>query len=172
MKSRRKRPWPESISLIAFDFDGVFTDNRVWVTENGEESVVCNRSDGIGLSMLHARSIPIVVLSTESNSIVAVRCKKLGLDCQHGLKDKAAALLSLTSEQQIDLKKVVYVGNDINDLGCMELVGYAVATADAYPAVIAQADLVLRTRGGYGAVRELCELIIHNLTHTVNKTSF
>ena len=164
MESRRKRPWPRTISLVAFDFDGVFTDNRVWVTEDGRESVACYRGDGIGLSLLRARGIHTAVLSTEPNPVVIARCRKLGLDCQNDLKDKAAALRSLAQEKQTGLENVVYVGNDINDLECMEVAGYAVATADAYPAVIARADLVLQTRGGYGAVRELCELIIQNLT--------
>jgi 3-deoxy-D-manno-octulosonate 8-phosphate phosphatase (KDO 8-P phosphatase) len=163
MKQRSKRPWPQTISLVAFDFDGVFTDNRVWVTEDGKESVVCHRGDGIGLSLLRARGIDAVVLSTETNPIVALRCKKLLIDCQHGLEDKAAALRLLAQEKQISLDSVVYVGNDINDLDCMKVAGYAVATADAHPMVLGKADLVLQTRGGCGAVREICELIIENL---------
>lgn len=164
MATQRKRTWPQTVSLVAFDFDGVFTDNRVWVTEDGKESVACHRGDGLGLAMLRARGVRMVVLSTESNPVVAARCMKLSLDCQHDLKDKAAALRSLAQERQIDLENVIYVGNDINDLECMEAAGYSVSPADAVPAALARADLVLQTRGGYGAVRELCELIIKKLT--------
>ena len=163
MEKRRKRPWPQTIDLVVFDFDGVFTDNRVWITENGEESVACYRGDGLGLAMLRERGVPTMVLSTESNPVVAARCDKLNLTCRQDVQDKVAALRALAQEKKISLENVMYVGNDINDLGCLEAAGYAVAPADAYPAAIARADLVLRTRGGYGAVRELCELIIQNL---------
>ena len=151
----------DDIRLVVLDFDGVLTDNRVWVSEDGRESVACDRSDGMGLSLLRREGTEAIVLSTETNPVVAERCRKLGLAYQQGLQDKTVALYILVAERDIDLSQVVYVGNDINDLGCMRLVGCAVAVADAHPNVAAEADLVLSKPGGHGAVRELCDLILN-----------
>jgi N-acylneuraminate cytidylyltransferase len=111
--------------------------------------------------MLHKAGIPMVVLSTESNPVVAARCRKLNLSVIQGLSDKAAALKRLIQERQLDPSHVIYLGNDVNDLPCFPLVGYAVIVADAHPDVIPQADLVLAHRGGHGAVRELCDRILN-----------
>lgn len=162
-QTRSKRSWPQTIALVVFDFDGVFTDNRVWLTEDGRETVACHRGDGMGLALLRRQGIKIAVLSTESNPVVTARCQKLDLPCYQALEDKAVALQLLVQQRQIDLKNVIYVGNDVNDLECMRLAGHAVAVADAHPTVLAQADLVLQNCGGYGAVRELCDLIIKSM---------
>ena len=155
-----KRPLPSQVALVVFDFDGVMTDDRVWVDENGQESVVVHRGDGMGIALLRKAGIPAAVLSTERNKVVAARCKKLHLPVQQDLQDKAAALRKLLAEQQIDPAQVVYLGNDVNDLPCFPLVGCAVVVADAHPAVIAAADLVLEHTGGHGAVRELVDIIL------------
>lgn len=156
------RGWPRPLALLVFDFDGVFTDNRVYVFEDGREAVACDRGDGMGLALLKQTGLDIVVLSTEVNPVVDARCRKLGLECQHGLRDKRASLTALAKRKQVDLKHVVYVGNDVNDLGCMEAAGFAVATADAHPRVRERADFVLSQRGGQGAVRELCDLLLQS----------
>mgnify|MGYP001133878984 FL=1 len=155
-----KRPLPSQVALVVFDFDGVMTDDRVWVDENGQESVVVHRGDGMGIALLRKAGIPAAVLSTERNKVVAARCKKLHLPVQQDLQDKAAALRKLLAEQQIDPAQVIYLGNDVNDLPCFPLVGCAVVVADAHPAVIAAADLVLEHTGGHGAVRELVDMIL------------
>ncbi|MCU1267798.1 MAG: putative N-acylneuraminate cytidylyltransferase [Acidobacteria bacterium] len=154
------RPWPERIDLVVFDFDGVFTDNRVWIGEAGQESVACNRGDGLGIARLLSAGVDAMVLSTEENPVVTARCKKLGLTCRQGLANKGTALDSLVREKGLEIKNVVYVGNDVNDLDCLRLAGYAVAVADAHREVLAVADLVLQACGGKGAVRELCDLIL------------
>jgi YrbI family 3-deoxy-D-manno-octulosonate 8-phosphate phosphatase len=155
-----KRSLPTRVELLVCDFDGVMTDDRVWVDQDGRESVVANRSDGLGIARLHKSGIPLVVLSTETNPIVAARCRKLELPVIQGVGDKAAALRSLLEERNLDPHGVVYLGNDVNDLPCFPLVGCAVAVADAQPEVISQSDLVLNHKGGRGAVRELCDRII------------
>jgi len=155
-----KRPLPDKVEMVVFDFDGVMTDDRVWVNQDGTEMVAANRRDGMGIAMLRKAGIPAVVLSTETNPVVAARCRKLGLPLVQGVDDKAAALQALLAEQKIVPGKVVYLGNDVNDLPCFPMVGCAVATADAHPDVLARSDLVLSCRGGFGAVRELCERII------------
>jgi N-acylneuraminate cytidylyltransferase len=157
------RMWPSPIALVVFDFDGVLTDNRVYVLEDGREAVVCDRGDGMGLSLLRAGGVPIVVLSTEENPVVAARCRKLQLEYRHGLADKAAALQALAREKHVDLQHVVYVGNDVNDTACMDAAGFAVAVADAHPAAKEHADFVLSRPGGAGAVRELCDLLLQHL---------
>lgn len=161
------RPLPEHIALVIFDFDGVITDNRVWVDQDGREMVAANRSDSLRLSHLRHAGIEAMVLSTESNPVVAARCRKMGVPFIQGQWDKASALHEIAKERQINLSDVVYVGNDVNDLPCFPLVGCAVAVADAYPEVIAQADLVLSRRGGYGAVREICDLILNKMNRSI-----
>lgn len=155
-----KRSLPRQIDLLVFDFDGVMTDDRVWIDQDGHESVAANRRDGMGIAMLHKAGIPMVVLSTEPNPVVAARCRKLNLPFIQGLSDKAEALQRLLVERHLNPAHVVYLGNDINDLPCFSLVGFAVVVADAHPDAMPLADLILSHKGGHGAVRELCDLIL------------
>ena len=145
--------------LLVLDFDGVLTDNRVWVNEAGDETVVFDRGDGMGIRLLREAGVDVLVLSTEENPIVEVRCGKLRIPFQQGLVDKQAALLQWVGEHEIDLADVAYVGNDLNDLGCLQIVGLAVAVRDSHPDVRAQAHITLTRPGGSGAVREICDLI-------------
>ena len=145
--------------LVIFDFDGVFTDNFVWVSQDGKESVRCCRSDGLGLHLLRDAGIPHLVLSTETNPVVSARCKKMGIRCIQGCSDKLTAIKELLREYAVDRECVVYVGNDINDLPAMRYVGLPVAVSDAWPVVKTAAKWVTERPGGYGAVREVCELI-------------
>jgi N-acylneuraminate cytidylyltransferase len=154
------RPLPDPVELLILDFDGVLTDNRVWTDADGRETVAANRSDGWGVARLKEAGIPIIVLSTETNPVVAARCKKLGIEVHQGLDDKAQVLSNLIEKLDIDPVRTVYLGNDANDLQCFPIVGCAVVVADAHQAVKPAADLVLRNRGGFGAVRELCDLIL------------
>jgi YrbI family 3-deoxy-D-manno-octulosonate 8-phosphate phosphatase len=156
-----RRPMPEIISLIVFDFDGVMTDNCALVDEEGREQVIVNRSDGMGISLLRQKtSINMIVLSTETNATVAARCNKLGLPFIQGIKDKAGTLKQWLLDHQINPSHVIYVGNDINDMPCFPVVGYAIAPADAHPSVREKADLILQCDGGKGAVREMCDLLL------------
>lgn len=157
---RVPRRLPEQVDLVVLDFDGVLTDNRVWVNESGVESVAANRSDGWGIARLQQAGIQVLVLSTESNPTVEARCRKLGVPCIQGVADKGSELSRLLAEQAVDPTRAVFVGNDVNDVDCFPLVGCALAVADAHPAAKAQADLVLRRGGGFGAVRELADMLI------------
>ncbi len=150
----------KDIALVVFDFDGVLTDNGVYVSGDGEEAVRCDRSDGLGIAMARAAGIPMIVVSTEEHPVVAARCKKIKIDCHQGIGDKAAYLSDYLQKRKIDPKRVAYVGNDVNDLEAMKLVGVPVAVADAYPSVIAAATMVLTKNGGRGAVREFCDLLL------------
>ncbi len=152
----------QQIDLIVFDFDGVMTDNRVLVDETGKESVWVNRSDGLGVRMLKDRGMNMIILSTEANPVVEVRAKKLGVKVIRSVKDKAETLIDYCRQEKFDFENVMYVGNDINDLPAMKLVGLKVVPADAYKEVKAIADIVLETRGGYGVVREIATMIGDN----------
>lgn len=149
-----------ALDLVVFDFDGVMTDNSVQVDQNGSESVRCNRGDGWGIARLRERGMPMMVLSTEENPVVAARCAKLKLPCHHGIGDKGAYLGRYLAENGIDPARVAFVGNDVNDLGCLEQVGFPVAVADAHPRVLAMARVVLAAKGGEGAVREFCDRLL------------
>jgi 3-deoxy-D-manno-octulosonate 8-phosphate phosphatase (KDO 8-P phosphatase) len=149
----------KNIELVVFDFDGVFTDNKVHITENGLECVLCFRSDGLGLDMLRGLNIKMAIISGEKNSIVLNRAKKLSLDCYHGVDKKESVLRTIAEQYGVSLTKTAFVGNDINDLSCLRLVGLPVVVADAYREVKKVARLVLTKKGGAGAVREFCELV-------------
>lgn len=153
--SRRIR----EIQMVVFDFDGVFTDNRVLVLQDGTEGVFCSRSDGFGLKALKDLGIKLFVLSTEVNPVVSVRCKKLGIPCIQGCAEKSSVLRMEASKADIPLVKVAYLGNDINDLECMKIVGLPGCVADAYPEVKNIALYITKAYGGKGAVREFCDFI-------------
>lgn len=154
----------KNIQLLVFDFDGVFTNNKVIVSESGEESVICDRSDGIGLAMLRSLGIEMIILSTESNKVVTKRAEKLKIQCRQGIPDKLVELHSIAMEYNISLDRMAYLGNDINDLDCLKAVGLPVVVADAYPQVKEIATLILKKNGGDGAVREFCEFLYLNFT--------
>jgi N-acylneuraminate cytidylyltransferase len=154
---------PPSIAALVLDFDGVFTDDKVYVFQDGREAVRCDRSDGFGIALLKKAGVAVWVLSSEINPVVQARADKLGIPCISGVQDKGEALHRLLEEKGYDPAQVVYVGNDLNDLPCMAQVGCAVAVANAHPQVLQQAQLILEHPGGDGAIREVCELILQRL---------
>jgi 3-deoxy-D-manno-octulosonate 8-phosphate phosphatase (KDO 8-P phosphatase) len=149
-----------SVKLVVFDFDGVFTDNTVYVSQDGVESVRCWRSDGLGLAKLKQAGIPAVIVSTEKNPVVSVRAQKLLLRCIQGCDDKLAAVKGLAAEHGTTLAETAFVGNDINDLACLQAVGLPIVVQDAHPDVISAAAYRTTTPGGFGAVREVCDAIL------------
>ena len=158
---RARRPLPKNIKLLVLDFDGVVTDNRVWVSETGQEMIAAYRSDSLIMGKMKESGIEVVILSSEVNP-VAARARKMKVEAIHGvgLDDKRSVLENLLRKRKIDPEQVVYIGNDLNDLPCFDLVGWAVAVADAQPEVIRAADFVAVKTGGHGAVREICDLIL------------
>lgn len=149
----------ERLKLLVFDFDGVFTDNLVFVFQDGSEAVRCSRADGIGLRKLEQLGIEPIILSTETNPVVTARATKLNIACIQSCEDKRVELLELARLRKIDLAEIGFVGNDVNDLTCLALVGLPIVVADAHPEVVPLAKLVTRLNGGSGAVREICDLI-------------
>ncbi|MBL4889892.1 MAG: acylneuraminate cytidylyltransferase [Candidatus Lindowbacteria bacterium] len=158
-KTNNSKKLPKQLDLLVFDFDGVFTDNKVKVMLNKVESVICDRSDSLGISQLRKKGIEMVVLSTEKHKVVSERCAKMKLKCIHGLDNKLSTLEKYAKRVSAAKKNIIYVGNDINDMACMNFVGTSVAVGDSHPAILSAANIVLTKFGGNGAVREICDLI-------------
>jgi 3-deoxy-D-manno-octulosonate 8-phosphate phosphatase (KDO 8-P phosphatase) len=149
----------ESVVLIVYDFDGVMTDNRVIIFQDGTEAVIVNRADGLGIDGFRKLGIPQLILSTETNPVVNARAAKLQIDVIASCKEKKLALENYCLGKKYDLNKVVYVGNDLNDLEVMKSVGFPVAPADAHPEIRNIAKLITKAGGGEGVVKELLEVL-------------
>lgn len=154
------------IKLLILDFDGVLTDNFVFINEEGIESVKCNRSDGIGISRIKKLGIKVVIVSTEKNKVVSVRAKKLNLESIQGVDDKNEVVLKLSKELDIPLAKIAFLGNDINDIPAFKIVGFPIAVADCYSEVEPYVNYRTKSKGGEGAVREVCDLIYFAMTNS------
>ena len=150
----------KQIQMVVFDFDGVFTDNRVLVMQDGTEGVFCSRADGFGLAALRSAGVQSLVISKEVNPVVGERCKKLRIPCIQGCDNKQEVLTREIRQLGISPERVAYVGNDINDIECLEIVGLPVCVADAWPPVTELSKIVTKAKGGYGAVREFCDFIV------------
>ena len=155
-------PKKEDIDLLVYDFDGVMTDNRVTLDENGKESATVSRGDGYGVGMIRKAGIPQLILSTEVNPIVAHRAAKLKIPVIHNVPDKAVALKEYCEKEGFDLNKVFYIGNDLNDYAAMQLVGRIGAPADAEEEILEIADWISGKKGGYGVIRELARILCGN----------
>jgi N-acylneuraminate cytidylyltransferase len=163
---KSRRTMPETIKLIICDFDGVVTDNIVITDQDGKESVVASRSDSMHIKKLHDMGIEVMILSSEPNPVVMARAKKMGVEAIHnvGMQDKGRVMREVLEKKNVKAENVIYLGNDLNDLSCFEIAGWSVAVADAYPEVIRAANHVLTKTGGHGAIRELCEIIMKQLS--------
>ena len=159
LKSRRE--FPSQVSYLIMDFDGVLTDDLVYVDQDGRESVCCSRSDGFGIDLLkESTDTQPLILSKETNPVVSARARKLDIEVFQSINNKDQALQALIKERNLDPVQIIYIGNDLNDLAVLPFVGYFACPSDAHPQVIRQADLVLKHPGGRGAVRELVEKIL------------
>lgn len=150
----------EDLDALVFDFDGVLTDDRVFVDQNGKEMVQCHRRDGLAFDTLRILGVKLFILSTEKNLVVQSRARKLRVPVLQGLENKAEALKTLAGQEDLDLSKILYVGNDINDLQAMRLCGFSACPSDSHSRIIEQAYFLLKTKGGSGVVRELVEDVL------------
>ncbi|MFT4305517.1 MAG: acylneuraminate cytidylyltransferase [Microbacterium sp.] len=155
-----QRERPERVAAVITDFDGVHTDDTALTLQDGIEGVTVSRSDGMGVELLRRAGIPFLILSKESNPVVAARAAKLGVEVLQAVEDKATAISAWMSEKGVDPADVVYVGNDVNDLPALGLVGWPMAVADARPEAVAAARIVLSRSGGRGAIRELADVLL------------
>lgn len=149
-----------SVELIAFDFDGVFTDNTVYVSQEGVESVRCWRSDGLGLAKLTSIGVQAFIISTEVNPVVTARARKLKIGCEQGVEDKALTIAAISAALGITLDRTMFVGNDVNDIPALASVGVPVAVADSYVEILPYVMLRTEKPGGLGAVREICDRVV------------
>jgi len=148
------------IKIICYDFDGVMTDNKVYVDQNGNEMVQVNRADGLSIAEIKKLGIKQIIISTEKNPVVSARASKLGIKCLQAINNKKNALINYCKINDIDLKQVAFVGNDINDKEAMEITGITFCPTDAHESIKAIANYILKTKGGYGVIRELLDFII------------
>lgn len=173
----RSFPKLSDVHTISFDFDGVFTDNKVWVDQEGRESVRCDRADGLAFDMLRYfknkknLSFDFFILSKESNPVVTARASKLKIPCFHGIKNKLCFMREYFLSRNMAFDGLIYFGNDLNDFSLMNQAGYSVAPQDAHPIIKEIADLVLEKKGGEGCVREFIESFLLKI-ELLNKEEF
>ncbi|MFF7971780.1 cytidylyltransferase domain-containing protein [Streptomyces sp. NPDC007905] len=153
-------PTYDDIDAVVLDFDGTQTDDRVLIDSDGREFVSVHRGDGLGIAALRRSGLTMLILSTEQNPVVAARARKLKLPVLHGIDRKDLALKQWCEEQGIAPERVLYVGNDVNDLPCFALVGWPVAVASAHDVVRGAARAVTTVPGGDGAIREIASWIL------------
>ena len=153
-------PGRHDVDAVVLDFDGTQTDDRVWLSADGSEQVAVHRGDGMGVAALRRAGIEVLILSTETDPVVSARAGKLGVECRQGIAGKGAALTAWCTEKGIDPRRVLYLGNDVNDLPGFAEVGWPVAVASAHPPVRAAARAVTTAPGGHGAVREIASWIL------------
>jgi YrbI family 3-deoxy-D-manno-octulosonate 8-phosphate phosphatase len=163
LKRKRLEHLPKKIDLVVFDFDGVFTDDRVSVTQNGVESVICSRSDGMGVALARQAGVPMMLLSSEVNEVVRQRAEKLQIPVIHGVGKKHNVLEDILKDRNIRWENVVYVGNDVNDIQCLLNAGCGIAVANAHPRAIFASRIILDRDGGNHAVREVLDLLLQHI---------
>lgn len=150
----------KKLKLAVFDFDGVFTDGKVILNQDGMESVVCSRKDGMGIHLLKQAGLKVIVISNEQNPVVVRRCGKLGIECHQATAEKLPLLKRVLGDTSIALSETAFMGDDVNDLDCLQVVGIAITVADGHPKCKEIADYITARNGGDHAVREVCDLIL------------
>ncbi len=150
----------KNINFIILDFDGVLTNNAVITDQNGKESVICNRSDGLAINILKKSGYKVMVLSSEKNKVVRARCDKLKIKCFDSINDKKKYLKKLHKEKKINLDNSIYVGNDLNDFYAMQICNFSCCPNDSHKKIIKIADWKLSKDGGQGVVLEIVEKIL------------
>ncbi|WP_436319617.1 HAD hydrolase family protein [Streptomyces syringium] len=153
-------PTRDDVDAVVLDFDGTQTDDRVLIDSDGRELVAVHRGDGLGVAALRKAGLALLILSTEVNQVVAARGRKLRVPVLHGIDRKDLALKQWCEEHAVAPERVLYVGNDVNDLPCFDLVGWPVAVADAHDVVRGAARAVTCAPGGRGAVREIASWLL------------
>lgn len=165
MPNKQLPDWKD-VHTIVFDFDGVLTDNKVWIDQDGTESVCCDRGDGLGFDLLRTFikannwALNCFILSKEKNPVVSARAEKLQINCVQSMSNKAHYLANYLDKNNLDTKGLVYLGNDLNDLPAMRIAGFSVAPSNAHAVILDEADVILSQRGGDGFVRAFIELLL------------
>ena len=147
----------DNIDVFVFDFDGVLTNNMVYLDQNGKESVSCNRGDGLAFDALRKLKKTVYILSTEKNTVVSARAKKLQISVVQGVENKVTGIQEIIKKENCRMENILYVGNDLNDYRVMSICGFTACPADSHKKIKQISGIVLKTNGGYGVVRELLE---------------
>ena len=155
-----KPPVIEEIEAFIFDFDGVLTNNKVHIDQNGKELVSCSRADGLAFDALRKLKKPTYILSSEKNSVVEARAKKLKVLSIQGVSDKVKSINQLVMSEGLNINNIFYVGNDLNDYYAMKLCGYSACPSNSHEKIKLISNFHLNSKGGDGVVRELLEEII------------
>jgi len=150
----------EDLDALVFDFDGVLTDDRVYVDDTGKETVRCNRTDGIAFDILRTTPLRLFILTTERNAVATHRAAKLQIPAVHGVSDKLQAVKELAQTNGFALARTLYVGNDVNDFGAMQACGFSACPADSHPRIQEIARFRLERNGGDGVAREIVERVL------------
>ena len=151
----------KSIKLLICDIDGVFSDGRIYLGNNGEELKAFHTKDGYGIKALGASGVDVAVITGRTSNIVATRMTALNVKyIVQGEENKLPALKKIAEQLNLSLNEIAYVGDDMPDYECINTVGFGIAVQDAHPSILAIADYTTFNRGGFGAVREICDLIM------------
>ena len=167
LSKKNSLPKWKTIHTIIFDFDGVFTDNKVWVDQKGNETVCCDRGDGLAFDVLrkfmtnNRWNLNYFILSRETNAVVSARAKKLKIDCEQSVINKGDFVQSYLNKKCLNSTGLLYVGNDLNDLEIMSVGGWFVAPVDSHPKILESADVIFPQKGGQGFVRAFIEDLIN-----------
>ena len=149
------------IKLLVCDVDGVFSDGRIYLGNDGEELKAFHTKDGFGIKALGTSGVKVAIITGRNSAIVANRMKALNVaHIIQGQEDKLPALKQLADKLSIKLEQIAYIGDDVPDLACIEAVGLGICVSDGHPLVQQGANYITFTRGGFGAVRETCDLIM------------
>jgi YrbI family 3-deoxy-D-manno-octulosonate 8-phosphate phosphatase len=149
-----------NIDVFVFDFDGVLTNNMVYLDQNGKESVSCSRGDGLAFDVLRKLKQAAYILSTAKNTVVSARAQKLQISVLQGAENKVLGIKEIIKKENCKLENVLYVGNDLNDYQVMSICGFTACPADGHEKIKQISNIVLKTNGGHGVVRELLEDVL------------
>ncbi len=148
------------IRLALYDFDGVMTDNKVMIDENGFESVIVNRSDGLAVKLINELNVKQIIISSESNKVVNKRAQKLGIECKQNVENKASAVEKLSKDLSIMKDEIAFIGNDLNDFEAMKIVGFPLCPSDASQEIKDISKEILPSKGGSGVIRDFYDFLI------------
>ncbi len=159
----------QQIKLLVCDVDGVFSDGRIYLGNDGEELKAFHTKDGFGIKALGASGVDVAIITGRNSAIVANRMKALNVaHIIQGQENKLPALIDLIKQLNITINEVAYIGDDVPDLPCIEAVGLGISVSDGHPLVLRAANYTTFTRGGFGAVRETCDLIMQSQNNLDN----
>jgi 3-deoxy-D-manno-octulosonate 8-phosphate phosphatase (KDO 8-P phosphatase) len=151
----------KNLKLLLLDVDGVLTSGEIIYNDSGQEIKFFNVKDGLGLRLLMEAGVKVAIVTGRRSHALTHRCRNLGIDqIFEGVRDKLTTLNRILSQMNVTTAETGFLGDDLPDLAIMKHVGISIAVADAHEIIIALADVVTSAKGGQGAVREVCELIL------------